>query len=346
MLVRESHPARGSRQALVTAAKVLVSASLMALVVWRIGFDRLQQSLRGTNLGWLGAAVAVFTMSNVLGAVQWRMLLRARGICLAWCRVVGYYFVGLFFNNFLIGYVGGDAFRVYDAARASGNTAGAMSAVLFDRLVGFATMTSVAVAAALFWHCYAGHGTSLAIALGLLLVWGLVLLFFFSKRVARPIVYLFNRVLPLGFKNKARLVYEQINNYRHEHALLGQVMAVSVAVQMLRITVHYFAALAVGVRVEFGFFLVFVPIIALLASLPVSIGGIGVREQSGVLLFSQIGVAEPAAVAMQFLAYLVGVVATIPGGLLLALRKEHRHEAGQARVWSYAAAARRAEERR
>jgi uncharacterized protein (TIRG00374 family) len=308
----------------LTAGKVLVSISLLGLAVWRIGPARLRESIVGADLWWLLAAVSVFTLSNLLGAFQWWMLLRARDIRLPLRQVVGYYFVGLFFNNFLIGYVGGDAFRVFDAARASGKPAEAMSAVLFDRLIGFATLTSVAVVAALLWHSYAGHATSLAVVLGVFGLWLLVLLFFFSRRVAKPVVFVANRVLPLGFKNKAKQVYAQVNDYRHGRLLLAQVLSMSLVVQVLRIAVHYLTALSVGVRVSFSLFLVFVPIIALLSSVPVSVGGIGVREQSGALLFSQVGVPEPAAVAMQFLAYLVGVAATVPGGIILAVRREQR----------------------
>ncbi|MDZ7338464.1 MAG: flippase-like domain-containing protein [candidate division KSB1 bacterium] len=342
----EPSPGGSLRRVAITALKVLVSAALVALIIWRIGLDRLRESLSGVNPWWLGAAAVVFTASNLLGAVQWAMLLRARGIGLSLRQVVGYYFVGLFLNNFLIGYVGGDAFRVFDAARASGNTAGAVSSVLFDRLVGFATLTSVAVVAAVAWHHYSGHATSLTIAGGVLILWVLVLLFFFSRRFARPIVYVFNRVLPLGLKNRAKQVYDQVNEYRHQRALLGQVLALSLVVQLLRIGVHYLTALALGVRVSFAFFLVFVPIIAFLASLPISVGGIGVREQSGVLLFTRVGVPEAAAVAMQFLAYLVGVIATVPGGVILSLRREQSRAAAQAGRWRPSAAAPSTEERR
>jgi uncharacterized membrane protein YbhN (UPF0104 family) len=186
---------------------------------------------------------------------------------------------------------------------------------------------------------------SLALLVAVFLLWVLVLLFFFSRKVAQPVVYLFNRVLPLGFKSRARHVYSQVNDYRRNPMLLAEVLGISLLVQGLRIGVHYFAALSLGVRVSFSLFLVFVPIIALLSSLPVSIGGIGVREQSGVLLFSRVGVAEPAALAMQFLAYVVGVVATVPGGVILALRREHRRAEPQASLWA-TAVARGNEERR
>jgi hypothetical protein len=57
--------------------------------------------------------------------------------------------------------------------------------------------------------------------------------------------------------------------------------------------------------------------------LPISIGGIGIRESSGVALFSQINSFQPETiVVMEFLAYVIGLLSTIPGGLIFILRKE------------------------
>jgi hypothetical protein len=44
----------------------------------------------------------------VLGALQWSGLLRTAGVGLGVFAAVRLYFVGLFFNNFLFGTLGGD----------------------------------------------------------------------------------------------------------------------------------------------------------------------------------------------------------------------------------------------
>ena len=93
-------------------------------------------------------------------------------------------------------------------------------------------------------------------------------------------------------------------------------------VQSLRILVHYTAARSIGVQVNLVYFVIFVPIIALLASLPISIGGIGIRESSGVALFSQVWPLQADIVAFEFFAFLIGIISTIPGGIIFMLRKE------------------------
>ena len=54
--------------------------------------------------------------------LQWLLLLRNKGIVMGFGRAFTLYFVGMFFNNFLLGTVAGDAVKV--ALIKSGNESG------------------------------------------------------------------------------------------------------------------------------------------------------------------------------------------------------------------------------
>ena len=307
---------------LIPILKICVSVGLVIFLFWRIGIDRLKEALTNADPWYLVIAILVFTISNCLGALQWHLLLKGRGISLPLLKTLSFYIVALFMNNFLIGYIGGDTFRVYDASKASGNTAGALSAVFFDRIIGFTVLTSLAMCAVLVWGKLTESFTTLLAVFALLACWIMALLFFFNKKFARAFVWLFDLILPNVLHSKLKKLYLNVNAYRAQRKLLIQVLALSAVIQFMRILVHYFAGHAVGVEVGIVYFIIFIPVVALAASLPISIGGIGVREQSAVLLFSQVAVTAPAIVAMEFLAYLVGVLATIPGGLIFVARRE------------------------
>ncbi|MDZ7315693.1 MAG: flippase-like domain-containing protein, partial [candidate division KSB1 bacterium] len=123
------------------------------------------------------------------------------------------------------------------------------------------------------------------------------------------------------FAEKAAEVYRGIHRLRYERAAALKLIMVAPTVQFLRILTHYFTALSVGTKVGLSPFMIFIPLVAFFASLPISFGGIGVREQSAAVLFSQVGLAAPQAVAFEFLAYLVGIFASLPGGIVFTLRK-------------------------
>ena len=85
-------------------------------------------------------------------------------------------------------------------------------------------------------------------------------------------------------------------------------------------SVHYWTGRALGVHAPLWSFFAFVPLIALAAAVPISFGGIGVRENFGALLFRRVGVEPTAAFSMEFLAYLVTLTASLIGGASFVLR--------------------------
>ncbi len=267
----------------------------------------------------------MFALSNALGSLQWYILLRSQNINIAYRSVLSFYHVGLFFNNFLLGYVGGDAFRIWDISKKANNTTAAFSTVLFDRFVGFFALTSLAMIVSLVWLQMLTSIKMLYFIAVVLTAWLFGLYLLFNERAARIMINVFRPFLPRIVLDKSRDVYMAINRFRHKKRLMMRVFIVALIVQSMRVMVHYWAALAVGVNERVLYFFVFIPVIAMAASLPISLGGIGVREQSGVSLFAGIGLAASKVVSFEFLAYLIAIIATIPGGVIFAIRREKQH---------------------
>ncbi len=303
--------------------KIIISVALVVFLFAKLGLREIFSQFTTANPWWIFWGIIAFSLSNILGSVQWFFLMRSRGIKLPLAKVVSYYYVGLFFNNFLIGYVGGDAIRIYDISKASGSSSDAISTVFFDRLVGFVMLTTLALIAALAWRNIFQSKTIILIIFLIFVSWVLSFIVLFNERFAKKIGWVFRFILPAKVNEKIREVYSSINSFKRDKKTICLVILISFVIQTLRILVHYFAALSVGLDAHIKYFFIFVPVIALLASLPISIGGIGIRESSGVALFSQVNSFQPEAiVAMEFLAYIIGLLSTIPGGLIFMLRKE------------------------
>jgi glycosyltransferase 2 family protein len=306
-----------------SVVKVLVSAALIAWLLHRVGFEKISDRIFSAQWNWLMMGIVAFAVSNILGGWQWYLLLRAKNIRLSFWRVQSFYHVGLFFSNFLMGGIGGDAFRVYDVGKSSGDLTNALSTVFFDRFIGFMIITSLAVAtAAIALPALIATTTGYIIAC-VLVMWiaGMVLLF--NERLARKFTWI-SRIVPGRVYTKAREIYYSLNQLRHDRHVLIGVFGISFMVQSLRILTHFLMACSVGIKISPVYFFVFIPIIALVSSLPISVGGIGVREQSSVALFSQVGIASSPVVAFEFLAYFVSIITSLPGGIIFVIRKPHR----------------------
>jgi uncharacterized protein (TIRG00374 family) len=310
------------RRFFTTALKVCISATLIYLLLKRIGVSNLVNRLVSANWQLLILSIFVFSLSNLFGSYQWYLLLKSKNIRISLPQVMAYYHVGLFFNNFLIGYVGGDAFRIYDIRRGFSDTTNAFATVFFDRIVGFFALSSLAMIVSLFWLQKFESTMIIVTTIVVLCGWVFCLIILFRESMAKKMSWLFKLFLPRFLHDKGRELYYGINQFGYNKILLLQLLFVSVLVQALRILTHFFAARAVGVQASPGYFFIFIPIVALAASLPISVGGIGIREQSCVTLFNQVGIPSAKVAAFEFLAYLIGIFATVPGGIIFALRRE------------------------
>ena len=97
--------------------------------------------------------------------------------------------------------------------------------------------------------------------------------------------------------------------------MLAYSMFLALTFQMLRVILFYVAALMIGESPAFHYLVAFVPIVMFAALLPISIGGIGVREGGLVFLFAQFGVMGSApAFTIGILTFVSGLISTLPGG--------------------------------
>ena len=151
--------------------------------------------------------------------------------------------------------------------------------------------------------------------LGVLLAMGL------SQRAGSFLERQSAHVLPARLADTVSSLRRNIVVYRHRPRLLLSVWAVSLSVQFCRILVYWCAGLAVGLSAGLVYFVAFQPVAAVVAALPISIGGLGVRENVLVGLFHQVGASDNATIAMSLLGYSAGIVASLLGGIAFVVRK-------------------------
>ena len=102
--------------------------------------------------------------------------------------------------------------------------------------------------------------------------------------------------------------------------MLLRLMAIAIVVQVARVGVHVLCARSLAIDVPVTYFFLFVPLLAVIVSLPISLNGIGVREGAGMVLFGWVGVDRTHAFSLQFTTYLVAVAVSLLGALVLLIR--------------------------
>jgi uncharacterized protein (TIRG00374 family) len=308
------------RTALLLAAKVGVSVVLFVWLFRRVVWAAIGPALGHATPFWILAAAGLLFASHLLASYQWNRLLRAAGIELPFWKVVSYYHVGLFFNNFLPANVGGDLARTLDASRSGSSRATALSTVILDRLIGTVALGGIAVITTIpalgHFHLlvpYAGVLTFFVLAVVMLRA-------VLEPRVLAVLEKVLSRVGLGRFSPALDELSASLAAFRGQRSLKLALFAVALGVQVMRIGVHVLFAKALGLHVPAAYFFLFVPLLAVIVSLPISLNGIGVREGAGMLLFGLVGLDRSNAFALQFGTYLVAVGVSMLGGLVFLMR--------------------------
>ena len=318
-----------ARGLLIFLAKLGVTVALVAFVLSRLSLKEIQEVMLHPRWGWLLASLAVYAVSAFGGALQWSWILKAAGIEAPGREIRRLYFIGLFFNNFLPANIGGDAYKIVDLGRKENRAMGVFCSTLLDRIIGLTALTTLAVVfllVAVFANIVLPPSALLLIAVTVGLVAILALLL--SRRLGAWLPGVFQR---MGLPQVARWlenVTAELALFRPKVRWLNGIFLFSLGVQFLRMLTHLLVAFGLGLTLsveQMIQLLVLVPMLALSLTLPITINGIGLRESVSAQLLVFSGLAAPQVVAMEVAAYLVQVVFSLQGGVLLWLGRWARN---------------------
>ncbi len=297
---------------LFTAFKLVATAVLLWYVFSRIDFAELASkvSAKDIALGLLAGAVTI-VLQAIVAAVRLRMCLRmvGRGVSVTntW---IACQFGGLF-SHTPISFVGGDAMRVWHVVRCGISLADAAKAVILDRAVGFVGMMClVLVTAPVMLEAIqdptveAGYVALVATGIGAILG------FFVLGRVPPPARQhsILSRIAE--FASLSRYVALRP---RETMAALG----LAVVVNLFNVIAVWLIALAYGSGISLYVSMVAAPAVFLVAMIPISVAGWGLREGAIVVAFGLFGVPAEQSLTVSVTFGLAIILAYSPALVLL-----------------------------
>ena len=315
------------KRLLIKKIKIVVSLALIIILLYKISPSKLAVHLRGMNPIVLSVSVAVFFLSSFLGSIQWHLLLRAGGIQITFSQSFRLYIVGLFFNNFLPANVGGDVVKIYDVTREGNDPYQVFAITLLDRIIGITGLCILAIAASFI---LLGRGGAYHIRIYLIIFIGCIAPVFtlvLNKRLSSSVRKLFGMIKFRGLGDRFDMIFRQLGSFAHLRSLLAKLTLLALVVQFMRVATHILVGKALGVELaplDLVYFYVFVPLLGLVMILPISLNGLGIREGTGVLLFTQIGISKEQALLMELITYVVMVVVSLVGGVFFLVRHFRR----------------------
>ena len=229
--------------------KIAITGLALFYISTKIDFKEVGQEMARIHPLWYLLAIISFHISKIISAFRIREFYKILGINIGDLENIKLYYIGMFYNLFLPGSIGGDGYKVYLLKRSSGiKTRYLISSALLDRLSGLALLVLLA--------CILFLGTEMPALNAWLepVVWVLLIAslpaLFFGIRI------FFSRFLP-AFRRTTMLSF---------FVQLGQILCAFCILKALHIQDAYFDYLALFM------------VSSVVAVIPFTIGGVGARE--------------------------------------------------------------------
>jgi len=271
------------RRHLAFVIKILISALLLYFCLRTVDLRTVGRRLGSANFEWLAAIFLLLTLQVPLLGVRWREIAAVCGARLTIAQAVRYVWIGLFFGQVLPSTAGGDAVRIWLMGRGGQGWSTAIYSVLLDRVAGVSAMAAVVVLC-LPWTLQLIHDPAARLALVLIGFGALGGVAVFLACGTSPL-----RVIERWRLGRHLAAASRMALHVCRTAVGLRVGALSVASHLLTVAAMWAAAMAVGGSVSFADVLLLVLPVLLVATLPVSIAGWGIRESAMVLAFAYAG---------------------------------------------------------
>lgn len=313
-------PPRNRRARLMIALRLLLGAAILGLIATQMtSFADLHAVLLGAHPGYLLGCIAVYYLGVWISCLKWQALLRAQGISTGIGPLVRWYLAGAFVSNLLPSDVGGDLGRGALAGRVISNQAGLWSSIVMERLTGLLAMLALAAGVVSFAPTLLGWSSLASLVVLLLGAIGIGVGLTLLMR-ATPVVW-----LPVRVAQAIEQIHTVLRLYARRPGVLLACLGLSLVYHALTALSLWFVLLSLDPSVPPGPAFV-APVAGMVGLLPLTPGGLGVREGVLAVLLQRADVDGDVALAAALLARVLLWIVSFSGlpVLLAALRPRAR----------------------
>lgn len=303
----------GGRRLLSFYLRATLSVVLLWYVVLQVDIFQALRLLQESNVPIFVFMVLTYFGSKILAAYRLQFLVKYGQPDVTIWPMLEITFLSNFLAIFLPG-GGGEVVRVAALKHHGLRLTHSFSSVLLDRLLGLGALGVLLLAVAP-WAGEIGFATGAQPA-----IVGMSFAFLGAFLILHPAFQkLLLRVSPTGSRrhHAALAIIELVQQYRSHPQALGWAVFLALLMQLIRVLFFYLGMVTLDIPVSILSVFILVPAFVLLTSLPISIGGLGVREVLFLTFFEALSVQKDAAVALALLMYVANLLASLPGAWFL-----------------------------
>ena len=270
--------------------RVAGSVAILGLLLAFVPLHKLGAAIRKVPPYMWFWVVAGYLVMHLIGVTKWRLTLRLSEAKLTFSQATRCYFAGLFGTVFLPSIVGGDVVRMGLAFRIHRNRAGVLLGSLVDRLLDIVALAVVAAVGALLLPgaLEPRHRRIFAVLAAMFVVGIAGLLAVLAIVPWRRLPFKLRRMLA-----KLRRAWRSMAS-KPLYVLLP--LQLGIVIQTGLVGLAATIAGACGLHIPFRIWLLVWPLAKLIALVPITLGGLGVREAGLTALLAPFG--APAALSV------------------------------------------------
>lgn len=302
--------------------KLFFSISVLAvLLIFKISLKEVLITLKSADLFWLILSFSLHSLGLLISAVRWQILIQAQGDTIPISRLTQSYLVGTFFNNFLPTRFGGDIVRIWDGSRYSRSFIKSTAIVLVERMTGIIVLLFFALTASLMRLEMAGSLPVIWVSLGISIA-GLGLISIFSLPFFKKIITLIpEKGIFIRIKAKILEFRHVVLFYKEKKREIGLAFLWAFLLQVNVVIHYYFIGRALSLDIKLIDYFIFIPIVLLILTIPITVNGLGLREGSYIGIFRYYGILPEVAFAFSVIDLAFGIILGIIGGIIYTVRK-------------------------
>ncbi len=306
--------------------KLFVTVSLCVIILWKGDWEDILAQFRHVHRVGIAVVFLCMVLCVTISAYKWQLLLNIHGASFAFRRLHAYYFIAMFFNNFLPTSIGGDGYRIYKTWNNPRSKTSAVISVFVERITGILSLLLLGWIGAILG--YVQHGNEISRIVMLIGLVGVALstpalLLLTNRSLARRLIG--HRRLPAILKD----VLEHLGDYRRSLGTSLLVIVVSLGFHLFTLAWMSLLIGSVGGDMELIDLVVVMAVVSVAAVLPISINGIGVVDGVFIYLSVQFGLDYDVALSVMLLQRALLIPISLFGGLLYL---RHRREPPDART--------------
>jgi len=291
----------------------------------KINVPDLLKNIKNADKYLLFWAFCIFTLSYILCLFRWEMLLKAVKIHLPLKRIIISFSGGIFFSLFLPSTIGGDLIRSIDLATHTKRPKEVIATVLLDRLSGYTGLVALALLSLVLGWRFVHDNKNVLFCVAIITA---ILIAILSVLFNRFLYSKINKFLHSPNAGRIRELiknlHQEIHYFKHHKRVIVNNLFFSILVQAASPIAFFITALSLGIKMNIVYFFIFLPIIGAITLLPISIGGLGVRETVTTIFFVKAGMVKDLAGAMSIINSFFIFVCGAIGGLIYVLTVSHR----------------------